>query len=87
MNKEIGYLKDKISALLEENLKLKNENNDLENKIKDLKVEEDVREKLERKNKEILNEIYKINKKNDELIQENEILKNKINELLENVEK
>ena len=87
MNKEIGYLNDKINALLEENLKLKNENNDLENKIKELKVEEDLREKLEQKNKEINNEVNKINKKNDELIQENEMLKNKLNELLENDEK
>ena len=87
MNKEMGYLNDKINALLEENLKLKNENNDLENKVKELKVEEDLREKLERKNKEINNEVNKINKKNDELIQENEMLKNKLNELLENDEK
>ena len=87
MNKEIGYLNDKINALLEENLKIKNENNDLENKVKELKVEEDLREKLERKNKEINNEVNKINKKNDELIQENEMLKNKLNELLENVDK
>ena len=86
MNKEIGHLKDKVNALIEENLRLTNENNDLENKVKELKVEEDVREKLEIKNKEINNEINKINKNNEDLIQENDMLKNKINELFNNDE-
>lgn len=82
MKKEIGYLNDKINGLFEENMRIKNENNDLENKVKELKVEEEVREKLEQKNREINEEVNSIKKNNEELIQENEMLKNKINELL-----
>ena len=82
MSKEIGYLNDKINGLFEENMRIKNENNDLENKVKELEVEEDVREKLEQKNREINEEVNSIKKNNEELIQENEMLKNKINELL-----
>lgn len=82
MSKEIGYLNDKINGLFEENMRIKNENNDLENKVKELEVEEEVREKLEQKNREINEEVNSIKKNNEELIQENEMLKNKINELL-----
>ena len=82
MNKEIRYLNDKINGLFEENMRIKNENNDLESKVKELKVEEEVREKLENKNREINEEVNLIKKNNEELIQENEMLKNKINELL-----
>ena len=82
MKKEIGYLNDKINGLFEENMRIKNENNDLENKVKELEVEEEVREKLEQKNREINEEVNSIKKNNEELIQENEMLKNKINELL-----
>ena len=83
-NREIGHLNEKVNILIEENLKLKNENNELENKINELKEEDDIKEKLEKKNEEINKEVNKINKKNEELIQENEMLTNKINELLNN---
>ena len=63
MSKEIGYLNDKINGLFEENMRIKNENNDLENKVKELKVEEEVREKLEKKNREINEEVNLIKKK------------------------
>ena len=83
-NREIGHLNEKVNIHIEENLKLKNENNELENKINELKEEDDIKEKLEKKNEEINKEVNKINKKNEELIQENEMLTNKINELLNN---
>ena len=86
LNREIGHLTEKVNILLEENLKLKNKNNDLENKIDELKAEDDIREKLEKKNQEINSEVNRINKKNEDLIQENEMLTNKINELLNNDE-
>lgn len=86
LNREIGHLTEKVNILLEENLKLKNKNNDLKNKIDELKAEDDIREKLEKKNQEINSEVNRINKKNEDLIQENEMLTNKINELLNNDE-
>ena len=81
LNKQIGHLNDKMTALFEENMRIKNINNDLEIKLKELIGEKDLREKLEMKNKEINEEINKIRQNNEELTQENEILQNKIKEL------
>ena len=81
LNKQIGHLNDKMTALFEENMRIKDLNNDLEIKIKELMGEKDLREKLEMKNKEINEEINKIRQNNDDLIQENEALQNKIKEL------
>ena len=82
LNKQISYLNDKVNALLDENMRLKNNVNDLESKLKDYKMEKEARLKLERKNKEINEEANKINRNNEGLIEENQKLKMKLNELL-----
>ena len=73
MNKQIGHLTDKINGFLEENMRLKNEIDDLEKKIRELKNQEDFTKKLELKNKEIEEEI---NKKKEESLEENEAFEN-----------
>ena len=82
LNKQISYLNDKANALLDENMRLKNNMKDLESKLKDYKIEKESRLKLERKNKEINEELNKINRNNEGLIEENQKLKMKLNELL-----
>ena len=84
LNKQISYLNDKVNALLDENMRLKNNVKDLESKLKDFKMEKEARRKLEIKNKEINEEANRINRTNEGLIEENQKLKIKINELLEN---
>ena len=51
MNRQIGYLNDKLQALLNENNVLKTKINKLESNNKELVQEKNVREKLEMKNK------------------------------------
>ena len=82
MSKEIGHLNDKIQALFAENKILKTKNDKLENSIKELEQEKNVREKLEIKNKEINEEIAKIKQDNEDLERKNDELNNKINALL-----
>jgi len=86
LNKQISYLNDKVNALLDENMRLKNNVKDLESKLKDFKMEKEARRKLEIKNKEINEEANRINRTNEGLIEENQKLKIKINELLANGE-
>ena len=82
MSKEIGHLNDKLQALFAENKILKTKNDKLENSIKELEQEKNVREKLEIKNKEINEEIAKIKQDNEDLERKNDELNNKINALL-----
>ena len=82
MTKEIGHLNDKLQALFAENKILKTKNDKLENCIKELEQEKNVREKLEIKNKEINEEIAKIKQDNEDLERKNDELNNKINALL-----
>ena len=82
MTKEIGHLNDKLQALFAENKILKTKNDKLENSIKELEQEKNVREKLEIKNKEINEEIAKIKQDNEDLERKNDELNNKINALL-----
>ena len=82
MTKEIGHLNDKLQALFAENKILKTKNDKLENSIKELEQEKNVREKLEIKNKEINEEIAKIKQDNEDLERKNDELNNKINDLL-----
>ena len=82
MTKEIGHLNDKLQALFAENKILKTKNDKLENGIKELEQEKNVREKLEIKNKEINEEIAKIKQDNEDLERKNDELNNKINALL-----
>ena len=82
MSKEIGHLNDKLQALFAENKILKAKNDKLENSIKELEQEKNVREKLEIKNKEINEEIAKIKQDNEDLERKNDELNNKINALL-----
>ena len=84
LNKQISYLNDKVNALLDENMRLKNNVKDLESKLKDFKMEKEARRKLEIKNKEINEEANRINRTNEGLIEENQKLKMKVNELLAN---
>ena len=49
MNKEIGYLNNKVKALEEEKMRLQNINNELDDKIKEFEAKEDMKEKLEKK--------------------------------------
>ena len=65
-----------------ENKILKTKNDKLENSIKELEQEKNVREKLEIKNKEINEEIAKIKQDNEDLERKNDELNNKINALL-----
>ena len=82
MNRQIGYLNDKLQALLNENNVLKTKINKLESNNKELVQEKNVREKLEMKNKEINEEIGKIKQENEDLQRENDELKTKIDVLL-----
>ena len=82
MNRQIGYLNDKLQALLNENNVLKAKMNKLESNNKELVQEKNVREKLEMKNKEINEEIRKIKQENEDLQRENDELKTKIDVLL-----
>ena len=82
MNRQIGYLNDKLQALLNENNVLKAKINKLESNNKELVQEKNVREKLEMKNKEINGEIGKIKQENEDLQRENDELKTKIDVLL-----
>ena len=82
MNRQIGYLNDKLQALLNENSLLKSKINKLESNNKELVQEKNVREKLEMKNKEINEEIGKIKQENEDLQRENDELKTKIDVLL-----
>ena len=43
LNKQIGHLNDKMTALFEENMKIKDLNNDLEIKIKELMGEKNLK--------------------------------------------
>ena len=82
MNRQIGYLNDKLQALLNENSLLKSKINKLESNNKELVQEKNVREKLEMKNKEINEEIGKIKQENEDFQRENEELRAKIDVLL-----
>ena len=82
MNRQIGYLNDKLQALLNENSLLKSKINKLESNNKELVQEKNVREKLEMKNKEINEEIGKIKQENEDFQKENEELRAKIDVLL-----
>ena len=82
MNRQIGYLNDKLQALLNENSLLKSKINKLESNNKELFQEKNVREKLEMKNKEINEEIGKIKQENEDFQRENEELRAKIDVLL-----
>ena len=83
LNREIGYLNDKLQALLSDNKNLKSKVINLENKNKELEQEKNIRDKLEIKNKEINEEVGKIKQEKEDLEKENEELKIKINELIE----
>ena len=82
MTKEIGFLNDKLQALLSQNNILKTKNAKLESSNKELEQEKIVREKLQMKNKEINDEIGKIKQENEDLERKNDGLQNKINALL-----
>ena len=83
LNREIGYLNDKLQALFSDNNNLKSKVTNLENKNKELEQEKNIRDKLEIKNKEINEEVGKIKQEKEDLEKENEELKIKINELIE----
>ena len=82
LNREIGYLNDKLQALFSDNNNLKSKVTNLENKNKELEQEKNIRDKLEIKNKEINEEVGKIKQEKEDLEKENEELKIKINELI-----
>lgn len=82
MNRNLGYLNDKLKALHDENKNLKIKNAKLESNNKDLEQEKNVRDKLEMKNREISEEIKKITQEKEDLERENAELKNKIDNLL-----
>ena len=82
LSREVGYLNDKIQALLSDNNILKSKVSTLENKNKELEQEKNIRDKLEIKNKEINEEVGKIKQEKEDLEKENEELKIKINELI-----
>ena len=82
LNREIGYLNDKLQALFSDNNNLKSKVTNLENKNKELEHEKNIRDKLEIKNKEINEEVGKIKQEKEDLEKENEELKIKINELI-----
>ena len=82
MSREMGYLNDKVKALINDNNILKTKNAKLESRNKDLEQEKNVREKLEMKNKEINEEIGKIKQEKEDLERENDELKNKIDALI-----
>ena len=83
ISRDIGYLNDKLKALLSENNNIKIKISKLENKNKELEQEKNVRDKLEMKNKEINEEVAKIKQEKEDLEKENEKLKNQINALIE----
>ena len=83
LNREIGYLNDKLQALFSDNNNLKSKVTNLENKNKELEQEKNIRDKLEIKNKEINEEVGKIKQEKEDLEKENEELKIKFNELIE----
>ena len=83
LNREIGYLNDKLQALFSDNNNLKSKVTNLENKNKELEQEKNIRDKLEIKNKEINEEVGKIKQEKEDLEKENEELKIKINDLIE----
>ena len=82
LSREIGFLNDKMQALLSDNNNLKSKVTNLENKNKELEQEKNIRDKLEIKNKEINEEVGKIKQEKEDLEKENEELKIKINELI-----
>ena len=82
LSREIGFLNDKMQALLSDNKNLKSKVINLENKNKELEQEKNIRDKLEIKNKEINEEVGKIKQEKEDLEKENEELKIKINELI-----